>query len=90
MTDQIEQLLSGSDFQIFGDLFGKFELYMPDLLDEETTEDPGPDINMLLSLPVNENDQKLSPALNSIPTSSEASTPFLDDQKWPAAFYPAY
>lgn len=81
MTDQIEQLLSGSDFQIFGDLFGNFELYMPDLSDEETAKDPGPDINMLLSLPVNENYQKLSPVLRSIPPDSEASTPFLEDQK---------
>lgn len=48
----LDHLLSSvqSDFQLFGDLFGNFELHMPDLSDEESAENPGPDIKQLLAL----------------------------------------
>ena len=66
----------------FGDFFGKFELYMPNLTEEETSNDPGPDINTLLSLSVNENVQKLSPVFSSSPPNSACRTPFLELQNY--------
>ena len=50
---ELEELLSvvqESDLDVFGDLFGTFELYMPEISDEEST-DPGPDIQQLVNLP---------------------------------------
>ena len=50
---ELEELFSvvqESDLDVFGDLFGIFELYMPEISDEEST-DPGLDIQQLLNLP---------------------------------------
>ena len=55
MADQLDQLLSvTSDFQLYQDMFGSFELFMPDMSDDESAQDPGPDINKLLKLPTAE------------------------------------
>ena len=50
---ELEELLSvvqESDLDVFGGLFGTFELYMPEISDEEST-DPGLDIQQPLNLP---------------------------------------
>ena len=53
MADELGELLSASvqsDLELFGNIFGNFELYMPDLSDDEANN-PGPDISSLLELP---------------------------------------
>ena len=60
----LDQLLSSvqSDFQLFGDLFGNFELHMPDFSDEESAENPEADIKQLLALPSTETINAATPA----------------------------
>ena len=48
--EELPSVVQESDLDVFGDLFGTFELYMPEISDEEST-DPGPDIQQLLNLP---------------------------------------